>query len=162
MLARVIDLYRSGARALDFVSPAVDLMLRLWVANAFFKSGLTKIANFDSTISLFENEYNVPLLPPELAAYLGTGAELVLPVFLALGLGTRAAAIALFVFNIVAVVSYPDLSAAGLKEHIFWGVMMLVTIVHGPGKLSLDYWIDRASRGAAGAGGASGGTQWAH
>ncbi|MFM9888680.1 MAG: DoxX family protein, partial [Burkholderiales bacterium] len=105
MFERIANLGRSGARALEFAAPAVDLLLRLWVANVFFKSGLTKIANFDSTISLFENEYAVPFLPPELAAYLGTGAELILPVFLALGLGTRFAALALFVFNIVAVVS---------------------------------------------------------
>ena len=143
MFERIVNLGRSGTRALEFAAPAVDLLLRLWVANVFFKSGLTKIANFDSTISLFENEYVVPLLPPELAAYLGTGAELILPVFVVLGLGTRLAAIALFLFNIVAVISYPDLSPAGLNEHIFWGLLLLVTIVHGGGKLALDHWIGR-------------------
>lgn len=143
MFERIANLGRSGARALEFAAPAVDLLLRLWVANVFFKSGLTKIANFDSTISLFENEYAVPFLPPELAAYLGTGAELILPVFLALGLGTRFAALALFVFNIVAVVSYPDLSPAGLNEHIYWGILLMVTMVHGGGKLGLDHWIER-------------------
>jgi putative oxidoreductase len=147
MLERIAILGRSGTRALDFAAPAVDLLLRLWVANVFFKSGLTKIANFDSTISLFENEYAVPFLPPELAAYLGTGAELVLPIFLALGLGTRLAAMALFVFNIVAVISYPDLSPAGRNEHIYWGILMLVTIVHGGGKLALDHWIGRSLPG---------------
>ncbi len=141
MVERITNLGRSGTRALEFAAPAVDLLLRLWVANVFFKSGLTKIANFDSTIALFENEYMVPLLSPEVAAYLGTGAELVLPVFLALGLGTRLSALALFMFNIFAVISYPDLSPAGLNEHIFWGVLLLVTIVHGGGKLAVDRWI---------------------
>ena len=128
-------------RVIATISPLVDLGVRLWVANVFFTSGLTKIQNWSSTISLFENEYAVPILPPEIAAYLGTAAELSLPVFLVLGLLTRPAAIALFVFNIVAALTYPDISALGIKDHQVWGLLMLVTIVHGPGKLSLDYWL---------------------
>lgn len=123
------------------ISPLVDLGVRLWVANVFLTSGMTKIQNWSSTISLFENEYTVPVLPPEIAAYLGTAAELSLPIFLVLGLFTRPAAIALFVFNIVAALTYPDISALGIKDHQVWGLLMLVTIVHGPGKLSLDHWL---------------------
>src|SRR6185295_8460681 len=85
-------------RALEWAAPLVDLIVRLWVAMVFFKSGLTKIQSWDTTVLLFTNEYHVPLLPPEIAALLGTTAELVLPVFLALGLGGRLAAAALFVF----------------------------------------------------------------
>jgi putative oxidoreductase len=129
--------------ALTVLSPVVDLGVRLWVANVFFTSGMTKIQNWSSTVSLFENEYAVPILPPEIAAYVGTATELTLPVFLVLGLITRPAAIALFVFNIVAALTYPDISALGIKDHQVWGLLMLVTIVHGPGKLSLDYWIRR-------------------
>jgi putative oxidoreductase len=81
------------------------------------------------------------VLPPELAAALGTGAEIGLPMLLVTGLGTRLAAAALFVFNIVAVISYPDLSDAGLKDHLLWGALMLVTLVYGPGKLSVDHWL---------------------
>ncbi|OQW70786.1 MAG: hypothetical protein BVN34_00835 [Proteobacteria bacterium ST_bin12] len=125
----------------EMLSPLVDLGVRLWVANVFFTSGMTKIQNWSSTISLFENEYAVPILPPEIAAYVGTSAELSLPVFLVLGLITRPAAIALFAFNIVAALTYPDVSALGIKDHQVWGLLMLVTIVHGPGKLSLDHWI---------------------
>ncbi|MEZ9827441.1 DoxX family protein, partial [Vibrio cyclitrophicus] len=69
--------------------PLLLLFCRLWVAWVFFNSGLTKIATWDSTLYLFELEYQVPLLPWELAAYMGTAAELILPVFLALGLLTR-------------------------------------------------------------------------
>lgn len=122
------------------ISPLVDLGVRLWVANVFLTSGLTKIQTWSSTLSLFENEYAVPFLPPELAAYLGTAAEISLPIFLALGLITRPAALALFIFNIVAAISYPDVSALGIKDHQVWGLLLLVTIVHGPGKLSLDHW----------------------
>jgi putative oxidoreductase len=104
---------------------------------------MIKLGNWAGTLSLFQNEYHVPLLPPTLAAYLGTAAEIGLPVFLALGLGTRAAAFALFVFNIVAATSYPDLSAAGLKDHILWGTILLVTLFYGPGKIALDELIKR-------------------
>ena len=129
---------------MTFLSPIFDLGVRLWVAYVFFKSGLTKIQSWDTTKMLFEYEYEVPLLPPEMAAYLGTAAELGLPVLLALGLVSRFTALALFLFNIVAVVSYSSFllgehGAAGLQQHILWGLMMLVTLFHGPGKLSIDY-----------------------
>jgi putative oxidoreductase len=112
----------------------------------FFKSGLTKIQSWDTTVLLFTNEYHVPFLPPEIAALLGTATELVLPVFLALGLGTRVAAAMLFVFNIVAVISYPELEGAGLEQHYVWGMLLLVTLLHGPGALSLDHLIARSSQ----------------
>lgn len=126
-----------------WVAPLIDLALRVWVGLAFFQSGLTKIANWDSTLYLFENEYHVPLLSPDVAALLGTGAELALPVLLLLGLAGRLSAVALFVFNIVAVLSYPDLGEVGLKDHQVWGLMLLVTLAHGPGKLSVDHFIRR-------------------
>lgn len=119
----------------------LDLGIRLYVAKVFFMSGLTKIANWDSTVSLFEDEYRVPLLPPELAAALGTFGELVFPVLLALGLASRFAALSLFVVNLIAVLSYwhvlKDLEPA-LAQHWYWGVLLLVTMLHGPGKLALD------------------------
>ncbi len=140
---RVRSLLQRGRRALDFAAPIADLLVRLAVASAFFKAGMAKLANWPATLYLFENEYAVPLLPPELAAVLGTGVELLLPVLLVLGLGTRFAAFGLFVFNIVAVASYPDLGAAGLRDHMTWGLLLLVTVLHGPGKLALDHVITR-------------------
>jgi putative oxidoreductase len=65
----------------------------------------------------------------------------VIPVLLVLGLFTRPAALVLFVFNIIAVISYPDLSEGGLKDHVYWGLLLLVTLFHGPGKLSVDHLI---------------------
>jgi len=59
---------------------------------------------------------------------------------------TRFAAIALFFFNIVAATSYPDLSDAGLKDHLLWGALMLVTFVYGPGRYALDRWLERRQR----------------
>jgi putative oxidoreductase len=137
----ISDLIQKTTKKLNFLSPIGDLILRCWVAYAFWVSGLTKIQNWDSTLYLFNDEYSVPLLPPEIAAYLGTATELGFPVLLAFGLLGRFAALALFLFNIVAVLSYPDLGAAGIEQHKVWGVMLLVCLLHGPGKLSLDHWI---------------------
>ena len=133
---------------LEYLRPLVDLSLRLWVAWAFYKAGLVKIADMDSTIDLFTNTYHVPLLSPTVAAYLGTGVELVVPFFLAFGLLGRLTAAFLFVYNLIAVISFPDLWPDGFwtglfgsafKDHKIWGLMLLVTLVCGPGKLSLDY-----------------------
>ena len=146
---RLLGLAGAARRRLDALAPLADLGVRLFVAGVFFQSGLTKIANWDSTVSLFENEYAVPLLPPEVAAFAGTGVELVFPVLLAFGLGSRLAAFVLFVFNIVAVLSYPDLGAAGLKDHQTWGLLLLVTLLHGPGALSLDHLLGRLIDGGA-------------
>ena len=126
-----------------WLAPVLDLAIRIWVGMVFFQSGLTKILSWDTTLSLFENEYAVPLLPPQLAAYMGTAAELVLPIFLVLGLGGRLCAAALFVFNIIAVVSYPDLGEVGLKDHQYWGLLLLVALLHGPGKTSVDHFLRR-------------------
>jgi|SRR5262252_1819457 len=142
-LGGAMRLYAAAARLLDSLQPLFALALRLYVARVFFNSGLIKIGNWTGTLGLFQNEFHVPLLPPNVAAVLGTSAELGLPVFLALGLGTRAAALALFIFNIVAVISYPGLSDAGLKDHMIWGTMLLVTIFYGPGKIAVDEWLRR-------------------
>ena len=126
---------------LSILTPLVPFFLfisRLWVAWVFFRSGLTKISTWDSTLYLFQYEYQVPLLPWQLAAYMGAAAELFLPIFLALGLLTRPAAFLLFMFNIVAVISYPALWKTGFYDHQMWGVMLIVTSVFGPGILSLD------------------------
>ena len=132
---------RGFSRFMDWLAPVFLLGLRLYVAQVFLKSGLTKVQDFSSTVALFENEYRVPLLSPQLAAISGTGAELVLPLLFVLGLASRPAAIAFFVFNAVAVFSYPDISEAGVRDHMLWGTMMLVVLFHGPGWFSLDRWL---------------------
>jgi putative oxidoreductase len=137
VIQRVLDWLEAGAHALD-------LAIRVYVAQVFFRSGLLKIGNWEGTLYLFENEYRVPLLPPEAAAWLGAFAELFFPVFLALGLAARFAAAALFVFNIIAVVSFWHVlseNQAALNSHWYWGVLLAVTLLHGPGKLSLDHWV---------------------
>ena len=137
----VVRSYLSVRRVGDWLTPLLDLGLRIWVGMVFFQSGLVKIGSWSGTLALFENEYAVPLLSPQVAAVLGTAAELGLPVFLILGLAGRLSAAALFAFNIVAVLSYPDLSPAGLKDHQYWGLILLVIALHGPGRLSVDNFL---------------------
>lgn len=118
-----------------------DLLLlaaRLFVAKAFFLSGLTKIRDWETTLLLFENEYAVPLLPPQVAALAGTAGELLLPVLLAFGLGGRFAAAGLTVLNVVAVLSLAEIAPAALMQHQLWGAMLLLVWFWGPGRLSLD------------------------
>jgi len=133
----------TGSKITGYLAPLLDLSLRVWVGYAFFLSGLTKIQSWSTTLALFEYEYSVPLLSPTLAAWTGTAAELILPVFLVLGFLGRPAALMLFIFNILAVYSYSSFmfgedGAAGLQQHMMWGTMLLVSFIHGPGKLSLD------------------------
>ena len=136
---RVVRTYGNAAAMVDRLQPLFALAMRIYVARVFFLSGLTKLHDWNITLALFRNEYHVPLLPPAVAALLGTSAELGLPVLLFTGVGTRFAAAALFVFNIVAATSYPDLSPAGLKDHVLWGFLLLVLFFYGPGKLSVDH-----------------------
>jgi putative oxidoreductase len=144
----VMKAARPLTQGLDAISPLPDLVIRLYVAWEFFKSGLTKIQSWDTTLMLFEYEYEVPFLDPAIAAYLGTVAELVLPALVAIGLVTRLSAIGLFAFNVVAVYAYwsflgSDDGTAGLNQHIYWGLLLLVPIFHGPNKLSLDCLLTR-------------------
>lgn len=143
LVTRTSHAYAALARLCDRAQPLLALAIRLYVAHVFLLSGLTKIRSWEGTLALFENEYHVPVLAPQVAAVLGTAAELGLPLLLVAGLGTRLAALALFAFNIVAVISYPDLSDAGLKDHLLWGALLLVLAVYGPGTLALDRWLDR-------------------
>jgi putative oxidoreductase len=136
---------------LAILSHGFLLAARLYVAQIFFKSGLTKIQDFSSTIALFESEYKVPILSPEIAATLGTGAELVLPILLALGLISRPTAVALFVFNIVAVISYADISELGRADHVLWGALILMIAMFGSGKIALDHWISKWYHGSTNA-----------
>lgn len=130
-------------RGLDSTHSLIDFVVRLWVANVFWKSGIASLHDWETTVDLFRYEYQVPLLPPQTAAILGTGVELFFPVLLVVGLATRFSAATLFIFNIIAVISYPALGEAGLKDHIYWGILLLVTLWHGPGKISIDHFIRR-------------------
>ena len=136
---RIVRLCVAILRFLDTLSPAVDLLVRLWLAQVFWRSGVVKLSSWSTTLMLFEYEYHVPLLPPEVAAVLATAVELSGAALLALGLGARVGTAALLILNVTAAISYPDLSESGLRDHYFWGILLLVFLVHGPGRLSLDH-----------------------
>jgi putative oxidoreductase len=112
------------------------LGMRLWIADVFFRSGLTKIDSWETTIDLFRDEYKVPVLPPEIAAIMATGVELTAPILVALGLGARFGASALLVMTAVIEFTY-----GSFDIHKVWALMLFLIITHGPGRASLDYFI---------------------
>ncbi|HEY6456081.1 MAG TPA: DoxX family protein [Steroidobacteraceae bacterium] len=112
--------------------------LRLAVATVFWNSGQTKLANWDATLQLFEDDYKVPLLPPDFAAHLGASIELSTPVLLVLGLLTRPAALVLLgMTTIIEVFVYP----LAWPTHIQWAAMLLVLLCRGAGRYSVDHWL---------------------
>ena len=116
-------------------SAALALPLRFAVATVFWNSGMTKLADWSATLSLFADEYRVPLLPPELAANLALAMEVTTPVLLVLGLLTRAAALLLLGMTaVIEVFVYPQ----AWPTHIQWAAMLLVLLCRGAGHLSLD------------------------
>jgi putative oxidoreductase len=123
---------------LDQAQPLALLAARLYVAQVFFSAGLTKLRDWDTTLALFADEYQVPLLSPPVAAAMGTAGEIVLPVLLALGLAGRFAAAGLSVVNVVAVISLTEVAPAALQQHLLWGALLLLVLLWGPGRWSLD------------------------
>lgn len=110
------------------------LAARLYIAKVFFAAGLTKISNWESTVSLFAYEYNVPVLPPEIAAYMATAGELTLPILLVLGFFTPLAALGLFVMTmVIELLVYP-----GTTEHYYWMLILAILVTQGGGRISLD------------------------
>lgn len=119
----------------------VQLALRGGLAGIFWSSARTKVEGLltlsENTFYLFEEDYRLPLLDPEFAAYLATYAEHMLPLLLLLGLGTRFAAFGLFIMTLtIQIFVYPD---AFLSTHFGWFAMALAVMAYGPGRLSIDH-----------------------
>jgi putative oxidoreductase len=114
---------------------------RMAAAAVFWRSGQTKLDGFQLTeeaIYLFREEYKLPLLPPELAAYIAATAEHVFPVLLVIGLASRISALALLGMTaVIQVFVYPS----GWPEHLLWATALLTVIARGPGAFSLDHLI---------------------
>ena len=139
--ARLWMLGERCLKALNWLHPLAQLAARIYVGSVFFRSGLTKIHDWGTTLALFQDEYMVPLLNSSVAAYLATGAELVFPVLLVAGLFGRFAAVGLSVLNIVALISLMDVPEAALMGHAFWGSLLGFIVLWGPGVLSVDRWL---------------------
>lgn len=125
-------------RCLNALQHPAALWARLYVGQAFILSGLTKLRDWDTTLYLFQEEYHVPLLPPHLAAIMGTVGETVLPVLLVLGLGSRIGALGLSVVNVMAVLSLSEIAPAALLQHVLWGALLAALAIHGYGAWTLD------------------------
>ena len=135
----------------------IALLARFAIAAVFWKSGQTKVEGLaidlvagtfqlglprlaPATVPLFAEEYRVPLLPPELAAYLATSAEHLLPVLLLLGLATRFSALALLGMTLaIQTFVYPD----AYPTHGVWAACLLLLVARGAGTVSLDHLIAR-------------------
>ena len=112
--------------------------LRLAVSTIFWNSAMTKLANWDTALSLFAEEYKVRVLPPDVAAYMAVSVELVAPALLVLGLFTRPTALVLLGMTmVIEIFVYP----LAWPTHLQWAAMLLVLLCRGPGKLSLDQLI---------------------
>jgi putative oxidoreductase len=139
----------AAARLLNPLQSLFALGARVYVGWQFWKSGYIKITTWDSTLYLFENEYHTPVLSPHVAAVVGTFGELFFPTVLVLGIAGRLSAIGLFAVNAMAVISYANVLLAegyeaALGQHVLWGSLLLFLIIYGPGKLSLDFLLDRS------------------
>ena len=138
----------------------IALVARFSIAAVFWKSGQTKVEGFavdlidgtfelgiprlaDSTIPLFRSEYHVPLLSPEIAAHLSAFAEHFFPILILVGFATRFSALALLGMTLVIqLFVYPD----AYPTHGTWIALLLVLMVKGPGRLSIDHLIARRYR----------------
>jgi putative oxidoreductase len=122
--------------------------LRLAVATVFWNSAMTKLANWDTALALFADEYKLPLLPPDLAAHLAVSIELSTPVLLVLGLLTRPAALVLLgMTSVIEIFVYPQ----AWPTHIQWAAMLLVLLCRGAGTWSVDHWLRTRWLGRTGA-----------
>jgi putative oxidoreductase len=137
------------------LNPLQSLFLlgtRLYVAKQFWQSGWLKITSWQTTLALFHDEYHVPLLPPNVAAVVGTFGELFFPTLLVLGLGGRIGPLGLSAVNVMAVVSYSTVllaegAEAALGQHILWGFMLLMLAIFGNGSLGVDrFWMKSSGR----------------
>ena len=153
LFQRSVTIYAEVTDALAHLGPLTLLLMRVWVAVAFWHAGIVKLADPMGTQYLFNQEYHVPMLSGNIAAFLGTWTELITPWLLVLGIAARPTALLLFVYNIIAVISYPDLWPHGFwtglfgmedfADHKIWGLMLLAVIAWGAGTLSVDALMGR-------------------
>ena len=131
------------SRAANALRAPLTLGVRLFLADVFFRDGMTKLADWDVTLALFTDEYQVPVLPPMLAALLATACEILLPMLLSLGLATRVAALGLFALNLMAVISYPAMPEIARQFHVYWGMLLALLLAYGGGGWSVDRFLLR-------------------
>jgi putative oxidoreductase len=121
----------------------IALAARIFPAAVFWQSGQTKVVGWHlkpSAIALFENEYQLPLIDPAIAAHASAFAEHFFPALLVIGFATRFSALALlFMTAVIEIFVYP----AAWPTHGVWATCFLILIARGAGSLSLDHVIAR-------------------
>lgn len=137
ILQKPIALARQGAALLNRVPySALILVARCATFSVFFRSGLLKLSDWNATLALFQSEYNVPVLPPEIAATLAASMELGLSTLVLIGLFTRLGALGLLgMVLVIQTFVYP----MAWPDHIQWLAFMIFIVCRGPGVISLDY-----------------------
>jgi putative oxidoreductase len=140
-LKQLIDAVINFFEALPY--SVIALVARLAAADVFWRSGQTKVDGWqitETTLDLFREEYRVPLLPPEVAAYLATIQEHLFSVLLLIGLASRFSALGLLVMTtVIQLFIYP----ANYPDHLLWAASLLIIIARGPGVVSIDHWLRR-------------------
>ncbi len=150
----MIKLVRCFARVLmpiihflEFMAPLGYLAARVWVSKVFLYAGIDKLNHWSLTLSQFQHQYSVPFIPSAVAAYVGTSAEIILPILLLFGLGGRISIFIFFLYNLAAMFSYTHLwtpeGAWLLDQHVCWGLLLALLMFNGSGKISFDYLIRR-------------------
>src|SRR3954454_14997856 len=142
---------KASHRVQAIASPSVvQLLLRIAIAVPFWRSGILKWSGFlklsDTTTTLFSDEfmlhlpggpYHYPL--PTVMAFLSGSGEILFPILLVLGLGTRFASLGLLFMTAVVELTVPD----GWPIHITWAAMALGLMAYGPGQASLDQLLSK-------------------
>jgi len=130
------------ARLEEFPLSIILLAGRIGVGATFFKAGLLKYQSWEFTVKLFQEEYRVPLLAPELAARIAMTQELTIPILLFAGLATRIATLPLLgMITVIQLFVYPN----AYNEHLVWGAILVLLLTRGPGVFSLDHLIARGT-----------------
>ncbi len=135
----------------SYFAPVLDVIIRLYMAEIFFRSGWLKFDNFlnghwDRTVMLFEDIHPVPLIPAELSAVSGTAGELILSVLLVFGLFGRFAALGLLVITLVIEFGIPAEYELSNPQHYVWMMLLGVILTRGAGKLSVDNFLMKRSK----------------
>ena len=143
----VISWLQAAVRWADkFPSWLLGLIIRVGIADVFWRSGQTKVSGWhvtQTTVQLFRDEYKVPLLPPEIAANLASIQEHLFSVLLVIGLASRLSALGLLGMTaVIEIFVYPE----NWPDHLLWAGALLYVLARGPGALSLDALISRKFR----------------
>ena len=119
------------------IGPLSNLVARIYMGYfIFFISGLAKLDDFAGTVELFEDDWAIPFLPAQAAAFLAMAGELILPILLIAGLFTRLAAAGLLVMAI-----FIQIWAVQDTQHFLWMIILVLLWGHGGSKISLDNWL---------------------